>query len=144
MNEYGFTAQYLNNVYHREESAFLHHFFTLQFFPVISDLEILTSSRNNTKMLRKTHNSDIAFSTRFNYIHVKFNQKQDERCVSNTFKTGIGKYLPPPSVFRIQNLRLVTLYSKNAFGWYFGLFHHQIVVLVTEECISFPYAIMLV
>jgi hypothetical protein len=56
-------------------------------------------------------------------------------------KSGLGKYLPPPFVFGIQNLRLVTRYSKNAFGWYFGLVPNQITILVTEECISFPYGI---
>jgi hypothetical protein len=35
-------------------------------------------------------------------------------CFNNGIHAGIGKYLQPPSVFGIQNLRLVTPYSKNA------------------------------
>ncbi len=59
-------------------------------------------------------------------------------------EAGIGKYLQLPFVFGIQNLRLATRYSKNAFGWYFGPFPNQIAVLATGECISFPYGIILV
>jgi hypothetical protein len=51
--------------------------------------------------------------------------------------SGIGKYLPPPFIVGIQNLRLVNRYSKNAFGWYFSLFPNQIAIPVTVECISF-------
>jgi hypothetical protein len=35
----GFKPNYLYTVYHREASVFLYHFFTLQLFDLISDLD---------------------------------------------------------------------------------------------------------